>query len=242
MGATGCERILRGEVGTLTCLACHDGQTAPDQRQFENSAHMAVGCEACHGPGYFHIRNGGRFGLFISKPDAQDYQFCGRCHQSEAAGFAQSGHAREKAASCLDCHDVHSANRTRSSYLDNALCLGCHAPRGFDTSAAIEEHTFHAVDPAGTGASRCSACHMPPLQRLDQAEGPHGHSMIPLAPITSNEAAAAGVTPTPPNSCAGIAGCHDGSVITAPVFDVDNIALNEGLQAMFEARYGAAAK
>jgi hypothetical protein len=48
----------------------------------------------------------------------------------------------------------------------------------------------------------------------------------------------AGITPAPPNSCAGITGCHDGTVSTAPVYNVDNPADNDQLQIIFDARYG----
>jgi hypothetical protein len=47
-----------------------------------------------------------------------------------------------------------------------------------------------------------------------------------------------GIAPTPPNSCSGTMGCHDGTVVTAPVFNVDNREDNTILQIVFEDRYG----
>jgi hypothetical protein len=46
------------------------------------------------------------------------------------------------------------------------------------------------------------------------------------------------VTPTPPNSCSGITGCHDGTVIAAPVFNVDVPRDNDILQLIWNSRYG----
>lgn len=238
-GLTGCPGGP-GAVGTQVCLTCHNGRLAPDRSEFPLSAHAAIGCETCHGPGYLHVRNGGRGGLLIQVPESDDalYGLCTQCHEREIEGHLESRHGASGALNCLDCHDVHSADRTISRHTNNSLCLTCHRQAGFATNAEIEEHTFHSVDPAGTGASRCTACHMVPLQRLDQAEGPHSHTMMPVPPIESNIAADAGVSPTPPNSCSGIAGCHDGTVLTSPVFDVDNPEHNEWLQIVYDARYG----
>ncbi|MEQ1842771.1 MAG: hypothetical protein ABL994_20415, partial [Verrucomicrobiales bacterium] len=67
MGADGCWQpgLGPGEVGTATCLACHDGRSASDHREFRDSPHNTISCESCHGPGLTHVREGGRFGLFI---------------------------------------------------------------------------------------------------------------------------------------------------------------------------------
>lgn len=219
-------------VGIDTCLTCHDGRYAPDRTGVKESAHAEVGCEACHGPGYLHVRNGGRGGLFIGVPANND--FCSKCHEEAVSGFAQSRHGEDNLFSCDECHDVHRPDRTRVGFRNNDLCLQCHASQGFDSETAITDHTFHPVDPEGTGASRCTACHMVPLVRVDQSEGPHGHSFRTTPPIASNEAAAAGITPVPPNTCAGITGCHDGTVTTSLVFDVDDEGTNAWLQSMYE--------
>ena len=242
MGAQSCSQPgAVGVVGTYVCLQCHNGTDAPDVSSFPGSAHAKVGCEACHGPGALHVRNG----LFIYDPRvapfAQARLLCAQCHPEEVNSYEQSKHSEEHAVTCVNCHDVHAPNLTHRNALDNTLCLDCHEDRGFETAAAIEAHTFHPVDPAGTGASRCEACHMAPFERVNQATGPHSHSMNPVPPIASNQAAAAGVSPVPPNSCAGIMGCHDGSVVTAPVFNVDDLDVNARLQVLFDARYGVQA-
>jgi predicted CXXCH cytochrome family protein len=233
VGMAGCEGP--GYVGTDTCLTCHNGNTAVDKREFLESSHVSLekGCEECHGPGARHVRNGGRYGLFIGKPDMDT---CARCHKDEVNGFKDSVHARQDVLDCFDCHDPHSRQETVRSFTDNQLCLECHAYQGFGTQAQIEAHTFHSYDPTGTGASRCVLCHMVPGQRADQNAGLHFHSMVPVKPIESN---LAGTIPAPPNSCAGITGCHDGTVPTAPKFNVDNPVDNNLLQTVFDARYGS---
>jgi predicted CXXCH cytochrome family protein len=233
VGLAGCEGP--GYVGTDTCLACHNGKEAADMREYLESAHAFFdkGCEECHGPGALHVRNGGRYGLFIKVPD-QD--LCARCHAAEVSGFKDSLHFKQQEMDCFDCHDPHSKLETLRPFTDNQLCLQCHAYQGFATEADIEAHTFHSYDPTGTGASRCVLCHMVPGQRVDQDAGLHFHTMNPVPPVESN---LAGTSPAPPNSCSGITGCHDGTVITAPVYNVDNPADNNQLQIIFEARYGS---
>ena len=242
LGIGGCGTTAPGEVGNVVCLACHDGFGAPDPGIADASVHVAIGCERCHGPGYLHVRNGGRGGLFIERlgavPFDESHLLCAECHEGTAEAYLQSAHWLNEGASCADCHNVHAANGARDDHRDNTMCLKCHEGMGFGDASAIGAHTYHSVDPAGTGASRCTTCHMPPLQRADQQDGPHGHNLFPLQPISSNEAAEAGVDPVPPNSCSGITGCHDGTVETAPQFDVDNPKHNALLQLIYEARYG----
>jgi hypothetical protein len=121
----------------------------------------------------------------------------------------------------------------------NQLCQVCHAFLGFGNDTAISEHTMHAVTPRTTGASRCTECHLPPLERFDQADGPHDHSLRGVAPQVSIDAINNAVSPVPPNSCAGITGCHDGTVPTAPMFNVENAAQGVVLQGLFELWFGA---
>ncbi len=238
IGPSGCEPIRGSYLGTEVCLACHDGRVASDHTSFRASMHNTVECEECHGPGLQHVHDGGPNGLYIDVPPTTFTglsDFCAKCHAPEAADYAKGAHA-ESNVTCLDCHDVHAAGEVRTSAKNNRLCLQCHK-REFNSTEAIADHTWHSVDPAGIGTSRCTTCHMPPTQRIDQNLGQHRHSLIPLAPITSNDAAQAGVTPVPPNSCSGIVGCHDGPNIYLPHFDVDNPIHNTLLQAIFEYRY-----
>jgi predicted CXXCH cytochrome family protein len=152
-------------VGTATCLACHDGRTGPDKREFLESPHALIACEECHGPGYAHFRVGGTFGLFIRRLDGQPFtetvNLCARCHEEEAAGYRGTRHFREREASCITCHDIHRSGAMRFSTPNGTpltvseytrVCQGCH-----ETIAAEFSTSRHAqLEVAG-----CGACHNP---------------------------------------------------------------------------------
>ncbi len=235
MCSIGAPSCFNSNTGRDACLGCHNGQSASDRLGYLDGVHIQVECETCHGPGYMHIRFGGQSGLFITTlsrlPFDESYTVCEACHEGSVEQFLDSEHAKEQVATCHSCHDVHTQDGMSLSPVNNDQCLQCHGGLGFDSDEAIESHTvFHPVDPEGTGASRCSTCHMPPLQRLDQENGSFSHTMETIEPITSNQ----GGIPALPNSCSGISGCHDGTVPDAPVFDVDNTAVNETVQGFYE--------
>lgn len=305
MGIDGCQQsqLGPGEVGSATCLACHDGRSATDHREFRDSPHKSISCEACHGPGLNHVRNGGRLGLFITNPGrlpfdkrqeactkchAQDDSpggntvqgflasahftekgatctdchnvhkrggmaissesptrfgnenfalLCGKCHEGAVEQFSKSAHAQLDVATCASCHDMHGQTAFTAAPEDNRLCLQCHQSfeLGFQTDADVDFHTgdFHPVDPAGSGASRCTGCHLPPLEAGGLTG--HDHSLFTIAPIATNEAVADGVQPAPPNSCAGVTGCHDAAVPgSGQVHDETNLDSNVDLQSLYE--------
>lgn len=232
LGMQGCHKP--GYVGTETCLGCHNGKQAVDRTEFLGSRHEFIGCEACHGPGALHVRNGGRYGLFIGDAGKVG-ELCAGCHEAETAEFNLSGHAVRGVLGCMDCHDPHFKPRTSRPTADNQLCLQCHSYQGFATEADIEAHTFHGYDPEVTGQSRCVTCHMVPADRANQ-DGTRSHTLWPVPPVESN---LAGTTPAPANSCSGINGCHDGTVPTSPPFDVDDPDTNERLQILYDTRYGS---
>jgi predicted CXXCH cytochrome family protein len=152
-------------VGNTTCLACHDGRSAPDKREFRQGPHAGIACEDCHGPGLAHVRAGGRGGLFIDNPGRSPFdatpELCARCHADAVAGHAQTAHFAEGVASCNTCHDVHrrggmtfsTPNRTP---LDNTgfarLCGDCHR---------TQTEQFLASDHAELNVATCGACHNP---------------------------------------------------------------------------------
>lgn len=299
----GCDQagLGPGEVGTATCLACHDGRSASDHQEFRDSPHNTISCETCHGPGLTHVREGGRFGLFIHNPgdlpfekrheaciechDEADQpggsvvdgflasahftgngatctdchnvhnrgamaisaesparfgnenfaELCGRCHEDAVAQFTLSGHAQQDVATCASCHDMHGGTMFAASPEDNRLCLQCHQSfaLGFETDEDVALHTGHPVDPAGSGASRCTGCHLPPME-AGGASG-HDHTLFTIPPIASNEAVEQGVQPAPPNSCAGVTGCHDADVPgSGPAYDENDLDSNEELQSLYE--------
>lgn len=230
------------QVGTATCLGCHDGRSAPDRQPFTEGAHFAndVSCEACHGPGFLHVRAGGRNGLFINR--LYDLAFddvpntCAQCHPTEVDGYRQSGHAGLGVATCTDCHDLHVKGTMTRPIETNELCLFCHESLGFVDDDAVDFHTsvFHPVDPAGSGASRCTGCHLPQLEQREPRGGPRDHTLFTIPPMASVEAAEMGILPVPPNSCAGVAGCHDPDFPGGSPRDVNDLDLNRSLQPLYE--------
>lgn len=242
---TGCPSGSVGGVGsTTTCLGCHNGRTAPDKRIFLVSAHKSVSCDVCHVGAEAHVQSGGLGGALINPASGVfelTYAACTGCHEETVSEFVESGHHASRSVSCFDCHDVHSPIETIGPVSNNLLCRSCHVFDGFQNDVQTEVHTNHPVDPAGTGASRCTHCHMPPTVRTNQADGPHSHTFDPIPPIVSAEASQNGVSPIPPNSCAGIMGCHDGTVPATPIFDVDNEAQMIGLQSVYDMWFSKAA-
>ena len=295
MGAYGHGCRAEREVGTATCMACHDGFSGTDQSEFLEGPHFFIDCETCHGPGGAHVANAGRAGLFIDNPARLDFLAsvadCADCHQTRYNGFVDSRHALAEVASCIDCHDVHrpggfafdtdeglpltdvqyaqscgvchptQVDRTALSVhgqfgiatcgtchdthladtfpqspLDNSLCLQCHQFQLPD-DAAVDFHTgaFHSVDPAGSGASRCVGCHMPPQLGTGEALVPSGHSQFTVPPAVSNEAIDLGIEPVPANTCSGVMGCHDPAVPgSGSPHDWTNPAENSTYQLLYD--------
>lgn len=233
-----------GYVGTSTCLGCHNGQDAPDQRGYTDSVHFAEGvtCEDCHGPGALHVQFIGRGGeLLIENPREggfeNSYKSCNACHSDEVEQFLLSGHAEDQVATCYDCHSLHTKDLWKLPFEDNRVCLQCHGKTDFPDDDAIVAHTFHENMPAER-ASLCVGCHMQPLSRTDQNKGDDfNHTLIPAQPKISADAINAGEQ-APANTCAGVIGCHDGSNEEAPFFDVDDLDTNLRLQRIYEDRYG----
>ncbi|MBX7258474.1 MAG: hypothetical protein K1Y02_19075 [Candidatus Hydrogenedentes bacterium] len=201
------------------------------------SAHKNIECITCHPGAAAHVQSGGLGGDLINPangPLEASFSACAGCHESQVTEYVQSVHYTSRRVACYDCHDVHSPLETKGPFKNNLLCISCHVADGFTSNAAVEQHTFHPVDPSGTGESRCTLCHMPPKGRTDQDDGPHDHTFATLPPSYSADAANNGVTPVPPNSCAGTIGCHDGTTPNTPVFDVDDPAQMNALQAIYD--------
>lgn len=303
----GCPRSGLGpnEVGTATCLACHDGRSATDKREYRESPHGAISCETCHGGGLTHVREGGRLGLFIENPDRMPFgerhlaciechadvlehggntsgnflatahfeagaatctdchdvhkmggmsfssvsparfgndnyaRLCGQCHEGAVGEFQMSTHAQLDVATCSSCHDMHAGDMFRANPKNNQLCIQCHGSfaLGFETDGDTDFHTgpFHPVDPAGSGASRCTGCHLPPVLDTNGVSAGHDHTLFTIPPIATNEAVSSGVSPAPPNSCAGVTGCHDAGVAGSGMpHDERDLDSNSNLQLLYE--------
>ncbi len=293
LGADGGGCAAPRRVGSDTCLACHDGRTAVDQRAFVEGPHRAISCEDCHGPGGAHVRNVEFGSGFIENPARlplpESVALCIECHSAEHDGFLESAHA-SRGLSCYDCHDVHkpggmlepSPNAVRLSHagytracaechadevsgyassnhvglpeltcgichnvhaestftadpIANALCLQCHQSRalGFVSDAEVHAHTgpFHSVDPAGSGASRCVSCHLPPVGVQSSA---HDHSLATVPPQATIDSILEHRIAIP-NSCAGVVGCHDTAAPgSGTPHDVESIEENAALQTLYE--------
>ncbi len=83
-------------------------------------------------------------------------------HHQQHFDFSRSGHV-DVGMKCFDCHTSHETkidNQLRVSNDNNEMCLSCHAEYE-DENNGINLHTKHIWDPAGSGQSRCSGCHMP---------------------------------------------------------------------------------
>jgi Secretion system C-terminal sorting domain len=82
---------------------------------------------------------------------------------------------------------------------NNTLCLACHSTHGDFTDISkemvadyqnnitaigniVSQHTNHSYDPEGTGASRCSKCHMPKTAKSAVNYDIHSHTFEPIAP------------------------------------------------------------
>ncbi|VAX22619.1 hypothetical protein MNBD_IGNAVI01-1567 [hydrothermal vent metagenome] len=109
---------------------------------------------------------------------------------------------------------------------NNTLCLSCHATHGDFADISVEmvadyannvdgigtivsEHSNHPYDPEGTGASRCSKCHMPKVAKSAIAYDIHSHTFEPIPPQKTKDFAM-------PNACA--VSCH--AKTSYPNFDV----------------------
>ncbi len=102
---------------------------------------------------------------------------------------------------------------------NNTLCLACHGgdagpfasltkeqiadPTGANLTAiaaVVSQHTNHPYDPEGTGASRCTKCHMPKVAKSAVAYDIHSHTFEVIPPQKTKQF-------NMPNSCA--TSCHD---------------------------------
>jgi hypothetical protein len=139
--AVGAERSpnYTGE-GSQSCLVCHSGEK---MRAVEASAHggLELACEACHGPGSFHVSraHGGRgfprmnsFGRGENVSDrAVQLGACLACHGQGAElhdeiRWKGSVHDRNN-INCSTCHQLHiESDPLRDMEQQKSTCLRCH--------------------------------------------------------------------------------------------------------------------
>jgi hypothetical protein len=126
-----------------------------------------VQCEACHGPGSFHVQDPPNQAMTISR----DSSACLQCHTGSDAGqietegvfidqdvhYANIYQSKHTAMECVDCHDPHATTHYREEAvnrgLDSGLAISC-------VSCHWQEETFQ---PAGHTFASCTDCHMAPM-------------------------------------------------------------------------------
>jgi hypothetical protein len=114
------------------CLSCHGPGMAKGKAQLVDpatltgSTHASLACKDCHAvdPKINHAGN--------------RTVFCGRCHETEAAGFNKSPHVEgrkaniEKLPTCITCHGGHQIlaqadPNSRTNHLNSVkVCTQCH--------------------------------------------------------------------------------------------------------------------
>ena len=120
----------------------------------------------------------------VSKSDGNLNLVCARCHSGGRPEYANGvhtwnstefadgtqgfcykrnsdSHPDTSTLTCVHCHDPHEATGPkwkRTAQQDNQSCIDCHDQ--FNSPAAIEQHTHHKADSAG---SQCMDCHMPKI-------------------------------------------------------------------------------
>lgn len=130
-----------------------------------------VQCEACHGPGSFHIVNP----VAVSMEIRRDAQECERCHisvpQDELVvegGFiihhdqyGDLNRSKHRILSCVECHDPHAGIvqlRQAGVETTHTDCADCHVKQARNSAV-----------PAHAGLS-CKQCHMPHLIKSAAAD------------------------------------------------------------------------
>lgn len=146
-------------LGDTKCAECHEDTV----KEFAQSGHAIFmhqagtsidkqGCEACHGPGAFHIREENPQVISYTKVSAKEVsEACLRCHGDlmKAPHWGQTAHARA-GVSCVSCHQIH--------------------PKGGDSEndagdrGLVKKQVFAAVKPKGKllkadEATLCNECH-----------------------------------------------------------------------------------
>lgn len=104
------------------CSSCHADKTSG------KVVHpvMAMGCAVCHRV----IANGKTARVDLTMPREQ---LCFACHEKSEEAYLHPPYAGGR---CVSCHDPHSSDYPMHLRAEvNTLCLGCHAPRGFEADA-----------------------------------------------------------------------------------------------------------
>ena len=140
------------EVGTETCLECHDSAEMNMRNvhfrieEFEVRG-RSVGCESCHGPGSAHAEEGDADLIQVfAADDYEASEACIGCHRGKGMHqWAASTHAQE-GIGCTECHAVHEASKPAKA------CYSCHAE-------AVARFRLPSHHPLPEGKMSCDSCH-----------------------------------------------------------------------------------
>lgn len=163
----------KGEKKKYDCGSCHT--TGYNKEGHQDGLEGIVGkwaapgiqCEACHGPGGAHAKNGDKSKVNVDRSSA----LCGKCHirGSENKIPAKGGFIRHheqyneqmasphKSLDCVVCHDPHK----RAKFSIKTECGSCH------TSQA-SAYKGSAMEQVGV---QCMDCHMPMATKSATANG-----------------------------------------------------------------------
>lgn len=161
---------------SYNCGACHTtGFTTWPPASNQNDQEGLIGtwaldgvqCEACHGPGSFHVQDPPNQPMTIERESAA----CLACHTNGQPGaietqggfidhstiYADVYQSKHNTLECVDCHDPHATTHYREEAVNRGLesgletsCVSCH----------WQEETFQ---PEGHTFASCTDCHMAPL-------------------------------------------------------------------------------
>ncbi len=139
-------------VGTETCLECHDGAEMNLHNvhfriePFEVRG-RSVGCESCHGPGSLHVEEGDLDSLrrFTADDDTAN-EACIGCHRGKGMHQWQASLHAVEGVACAQCHAVHEAVEPEAS------CSSCHAEQ-------VARFRLPSHHPLPEGKMSCDSCH-----------------------------------------------------------------------------------
>ncbi len=176
---------LNNRSEAFRCISCHTtSSTNMPQAEDIVVGELGVRCEACHGPGLWHIEAVKKQNWEAARGAVQNparysprqvLEHCGRCHRRPpqdpatiqwedpaTTRFQPVGLNRSRcfsngkgSLSCLTCHDAHS-NARRDPPFYNRVCAGCHSRALRSPSQAC----------ASAQEGGCIGCHMPKVSAL----------------------------------------------------------------------------
>lgn len=141
-------------VSSAVCQSCHDGEYG----MWEESKHITVNCETCHGPGAEHVKTGESAVVDVSR------EFCGLCHAtlvSRPDDFPQVDmDEMGDGEQCVNCHDPHSPRAGMPPEVSHTLegrgnCQSCHVTGHEDWNTLPPELPHASLE----GRSDCLSCH-----------------------------------------------------------------------------------